>query len=570
MLRYSAVYILILALFLPAGAFGQYSDVLVVVNSNSSVSVNVGNYFKTQRSIPSQNICTISCTTAEEIDSLTFESIRTSIQNYMSSNGLVNSTNYIVTTKGIPLKVHRSGSTFSPYATSSSFDGELTMIFSNLSSSIGNSGGVSNPYYNSTNNFSRSNAFSKIYLVTRLDGYTYDDITGLIDRAKMPYHSEGAFIFDQDPSKGGSTLNTNMTTASATLNGRGYNTLLNTTSDFVVEQTNVLGYVSWGTNDAYWSGYTQKAQPHNSWSPKAIAETYVSSSARTFTDSNYVDPDIGNWQSLIADLIHENGVTGAKGYVYEPYSSALCKVNILFDRWGRPTTMTTYNLAESFYAASQYIGWMDVVIGDPKAKFAIDGHLPVQLVSFGASFKHDKIQLRWKTATEINNYGFEVQKFVAGDWTSIGFVEGHGTVNTPQDYSFTDPSVGALNRYRLKQIDRDGTFEYSTVAEARRDLPQALSMDQNYPNPFNPSTTITYALGTESSVRVQITDMAGRVVRTFPAERSQTPGVYSLRWEGESDNGTPAASGTYLCSILATSSLDGAVTTQSRKMVLLR
>ena len=554
-----------LTLLISIRLFAQnHNDVLVIVNDSSTISQQVGDYFKTQRSIPSVNVCHISTTTAEEIDSAKFVQIRSSIESYITSNNLTNTINYIVTTKGCPLKVKRFGSTFTTSTRSASFEGELTMCLSNISSSIANIGAVTNPYYNSATSFSRSNSFSKIFLVTRLDGYTYDDVKGLIDRAKQPYHSTGKFVFDQDPAWS-SSLNTNMSTANTTLTGRGHNTLLNTTSQFVVEQQLVLGYVSWGSNDHYWSSYTQRAQPHFTWSAKALAETYVSSSGRTFTDSTYIDPAINSWQSLIADLIHENGVTGAKGYVYEPYSTSMAKVNILFDRW-----TNGYNLAESYYAASNYIGWMDVIVGDPKSKFAAEGHLPVELVSFSGLVKDKHVRLTWKTATETNNFGFDVEKYIGNNWKKIGFVEGNGTVNTPQEYSFTDHFLQPKNMYRLKQIDRDGKIEFSNLITVSTSRPNTFSVEQNFPNPFNPSTTIGYSISEESKIELSIYSITGQKVSEIKLPQPQEAGSHSLLWDGNSLQGTPVASGTYFYRLTATGISGKSLISEVRKMILLR
>jgi uncharacterized protein (TIGR03790 family) len=219
----------------------------------------------------------------------------------------------------------------------------------------------------------------------------------LINKATQPYISSGTFVFDRDPSKSLYSIDQNIATASATIAAKGYNTLLDSDVTYVCDMTHVLGYVSWGSNDANWANYTQKANPHFNFSAKALAETYVSSSGRSFVDSNFVEPTIG-WQSMIADLIGPNGVTGAKGYVFEPYTLAMANVNVLFDRWTGGK-----NLAESFYSASYCLGWMDVVIGDPKSKFAINGHLPVELTAFKGQFVNRKIKLEWQTATELNN-----------------------------------------------------------------------------------------------------------------------------------------------------------------------
>jgi len=338
-----------------------YNDVLVIVNSNSAISQNVGTYFSAQRSLPAVNLCQLAMPTTDEIDSLTFAGILTQIKDYIHANGLSSSINYIVTTQGVPLKVRRSSVVFSTSSNASSFDSDLCLMNSQLEAYIGKNGSITNPYAFTSLRFSRSSTFSNIYLVTRLAGYSYSDIVGLIDRAKQPYISSGQFVFDVDITRGANILNNRMNTARNTLANRGHKVYFDSSSVFVTEKTSVLGYVSWGSNDANWTSYTQKAQPHFNWSAKALAETYVSSSGRSFSDSSFIEPTIG-WQSIVADRVREAD-TGVKRYVWQPYSSAMARVVYLFDRW---RVCRGYFLAVSFYAASACLSWMDVIICDPK------------------------------------------------------------------------------------------------------------------------------------------------------------------------------------------------------------
>ena len=244
----------------------------------------------------------------------------------------------------------------------------LTLILGNYASSIGGNGIVFSPYYYQNAHFSR--AAYGIYLATRLDGYNFEEIKYMIDKADrqvdtnhkhLQLVNNAKFVFDEDPVWNSNLpgLNSAMVSASLIVTNKGYNNLLNTDSVYVTNQSNVIGYVSWGSNDHYANNYTQYAKPHNTWHPGAIVETYVSTSGRTFA----WPPSYG--QSLIADLIEE-GVSGAKGYVYEPYSFAMAIVSVLFDRY-----TSDYNLAESFYMSSRSLSWMDVVIGDPKASIKI-------------------------------------------------------------------------------------------------------------------------------------------------------------------------------------------------------
>jgi hypothetical protein len=141
--------------------------------------------------------------------------------------------------------------------------------------------------------------------------------------------------------------------------------------------------------------------------------------------------------------------------------------------------------------------------------------LPVELSSFSASVNGSSVDLRWRTLTEKNNYGFEIQRRVSGsEWAPVGFVEGHGTVNTPQSYTFTDGDVmrfGTTLYYRLKQMDRDGSTSFSHEVEVRIDgtVPNA-SIASISPNPAIGTTTMSYALSNDGAVSISIFDMMGR------------------------------------------------------------
>jgi uncharacterized protein (TIGR03790 family) len=542
----------------------SYNDVLVVVNSNSALSQNVGNYFKTQRSIPTANICSIAMPQTDEIDSVTYVSITSQIKSYLTAQGLTSSINYIVTTQGVPLKVRRSSSVYDAQSNAGSFDSDLCLLGSSLENQIGKASYAVNPYRYKTASFSRSSAFSNIRLVTRLAGYTYNDIVGLIDRARQPYNSHGVFVLDADPARGGSGCNVRLQMARDTLLAKGYDVVYDATSEYVVNKTNVLGYVSWGSNDANWSAWSWKAQPHNNWSAKALAETYVSSSGRTFSDSTFVEPTIG-WQSLVADLIHENGVTGVKGYVYEPYTTAMAMVDILYGRW-----TSGYNLAESYYSASTCMGWMDVVIGDPKATLAGEGHLPVELVSFSGSWLDGKVTLRWKTVSEVNNYGFEVQRRSGLEWQALGFVEGSGTVDVPRYYAFADASpFPDANTYRLKQIDRDGTTSYSSILQVSAPAGPTFALGQNYPNPCRERTAIPFTALEPCSVSIEIYSSDGRLISRLATEQFQSPGKNVVEWRRQADDGTAVPAGAYFYRF--TVIRDGAVLfTQTKQMLLVQ
>ncbi len=327
----------------------SYDDVLLIVNNQSEASQMIGQYFSESRGIPTSRILTISTPENETVSRQTFEQdIRLPIARFISDNGLNSVINYIVTTKGVPLRI----SADQVAADQASVDSELSLISGHFADQIGAVNATQNPYHDFDFIFSRE--MFGIFLVTRLTGYTVNDVLTLIDRSSQAEQS-GTFVLDVDPSKdniiGLAFANRWLREAAQNLETAGHFVFLDETTSFVTQQTNILGYASWGSNDA---NDTNNAKPEFVWLPGSIAETFVSSSARTFT------APVTYGQSLVADLIAE-GATGAKGYVYEPFLGAMARPNILFDRYAKGFT-----LADSFFSASSSLGWQGVVIGDPK------------------------------------------------------------------------------------------------------------------------------------------------------------------------------------------------------------
>ena len=191
--------------------------------------------------------------------------------------------------------------------------------------------------------------------------------------------------------------------------------------------------------------------------------------------------------------------------------------------------------------------------------------VPVELTSFTASVNDNDVTLSWETATELNNNGFEIErKSAVGEYDKIGFVPGYGTITEPRAYSFSDANLLAGNyTYRLKQIDYDGTFEYSDAVEVEIIVPDVYSLHQNYPNPFNPSTKITFTLAANAQVTLKVFDILGQEVLTL-INQDITAGVHTYDFDASGIN-----SGVYFYRIEA-NGIDGTNFTSVKKMILLK
>jgi len=206
------------------------------------------------------------------------------------------------------------------------------------------------------------------------------------------------------------------------------------------------------------------------------------------------------------------------------------------------------------------LGW---IMGSSGAIYKGDAPLPVELTSFTASASNGIISLNWQTANEINNFGFEVERKLSdkSDWENIGFVSGNGNSNSLKEYSFTDPLDLNLNlKYRLKQIDTDGKFEYSKEISVETDLstPKEFALSQNYPNPFNPTTTIEFSLPTDRNVEIKVYNTLGVEVSSV-LNGYRKAGLHKIEF-----NANKLASGIYYYKIISGSD------SQIKKMILMR
>lgn len=358
---------------LPATPTITPSQVLLVVNDSDAISLAIGTYYQGLRGIPTDNVFHLPAgtPTAETISRAQYETtIRDPIATYLTATKpwLQSQILVILLTKGVPHHVQRSSGS-GPSTNAASVDSELTQLFTGLVPDGGQNGWLNNYYYNQLQPFSTLGSSGISYLVCRLDGYQTNidvatgvpqDILNLMDRSLAPAGA-GSYVFDEDPSQGsGYTAGNQWLSAAATeVSDRGGTVVHDQTTTFVSDVPAILGYASWGSNDCcdpgppYYGLIGGKIYP-GTFLAGSLATTFVSTSARTFTDGQQ-----GYGQSLIADLIRL-GACGVNGHAEEPYLSGVARPKQIFRAF-----LDGYTAAEAFYQGIRYLSWMNVVVCDP-------------------------------------------------------------------------------------------------------------------------------------------------------------------------------------------------------------
>jgi hypothetical protein len=207
----------------------------------------------------------------------------------------------------------------------------------------------------------------------------------------------------------------------------------------------------------------------------------------------------------------------------------------------------------------------------------VPNFIPVELISFTAETNGSNVELKWLTATETNNKGFEIERLKdckikkLQDWETVGYIPGNGTTTELQYYSFSDKNIRpGFYQYRLKQIDYDGSFAYSNIIEVEVDAPIEFSIEQNYPNPFNPSTKIKYVIPNVETrhasslqmVSLKVYDILGNEIATLVNEEKPA-GSYEVEFNTSSGIGN-LVSGIYFYQLISGNNV------QTRKMILLK
>lgn len=325
------------------------NTVVVVKNLSSADSVAIADYYARKRKVPAENVCAVRITDVEECSYQEYEAqLQVPLKQFLAK--LNHPVDYIVLTKGIPIRTHE-GLEGGMSVDSIIITMDLPGMAVGPPGSVDTSQGRVNPYFGVAERF--SHARWKIYLVTRLIGYTRADCLRLVDNSLAARPRTGPFLMHTGPGhqeEGYKTIDEHMVRADEILKSRHLNSILDTGDAFPGGYKDLMGYYSWGSNDLK---FNKRAYNSLGFAPGALAETAVSTSGRTFADPNMP------WQSLIADLVTQ-GVTGCKGYVSEPGIMAMAHADILFDRY-----TAGFNLAESFYSATWLIRCKELVVGDP-------------------------------------------------------------------------------------------------------------------------------------------------------------------------------------------------------------
>jgi hypothetical protein len=300
--------------------------------------------------------------------------------------------------------------------------------------------------------------------------------------------------------------------------------------------------------------------------PDRLVGLFGASASITYSDFYlYRDAFVGNLPTGLGELTQVN----ANGDSCDVYS------NIFMDPLFADAVNGDYHLTWANWPTPDSTKSPCIDAGDPASPkdpdstvadmgaFSFDQGVPVELVSFTAGLNGDEeVILEWITATEKNNSGFEIErKQDNSGWDKIGFVEGHGTTTEPNTYYYSDDIsniIGKSVTYRLKQIDYNGSHQYSNEVSVEISIPMEFKLYQNYPNPFNLATAIQYSIPLRSNVILKVYDILGTEVTTLVNEEKEQ-GVYTINFDANN-----LASGLYLYRIQAGSFID------TRKMILLK
>ena len=333
----------------------------MVVNDNSPLSREIGEYYARRRAVPMDHLCHIRTEITENITREKFNAeIAAPIAKMLRQQRLTEKILYIVTTAGVPLRVPGKGQGMA--TDNASVDSELTLLYRDMRSGGPHpiTGSVPNPFFAKRDQKFTHPQFP-IYLVTRLAAYDFDGVRDMIDRS-LKAADRGKFVIDL---KGSDENGGDAWLKDAAIRLPKDRVVFDESKKVLYDQTDVIAYAGWGSNDPN----RHQRFLHFKWLPGAIATDFVSTNARTFAKppdnwniSDWGSPKLwffGSPQTMTADFILE-GATGASGHVDEPYLTMCPRPDFVL-----PAYANGRNLAESFYLGIRGLSWQNVVIGDP-------------------------------------------------------------------------------------------------------------------------------------------------------------------------------------------------------------
>ena len=293
------------------------------------------------------------------------------------------------------------------------------------------------------------------------------------------------------------------------------------------------------------TGYNETVNaPTNLVAIKSVADT-------TNVDLSWADSSSNELGFVIQRALGDTNATS-----YSNIDTVGANVTMYTDTTVSDTTTYTYRVYA--YTADAVSGYSN--------KAQITTAVPVELTLFTANISDGKVILNWQTATEINNSGFSIQRSSDNvSFTEIAFIRGHGTTTDKSVYSYTDNSaLSGKYYYRLKQVDFNGSYSYTSSVEVNIGIPKNFSLDQNYPNPFNPSTTIRFALPTNARVNIKLYNTLGQEVVKILNNEQMNAGVHETIF-----NASNFSSGVYFYRLEAKGD-DGSTFAQTKRMVLIK
>ena len=550
-------------------------DVLVVYNTNYVEDENengvpdgieIARYYQEVRDVPEVNLVPIHVSTDEEITRPEYDRnydteglyeetsyIRQAIEQYVTNHTneegepLKHAIRYIVLTKGVPLKIRQyDGGTYIRQVDYSSVDAAVALLFQEYEID----GRIRNPYYNADPDlsldfrfdgahFAASSGLTLSYLVTRLDGYSMDDIRGMIDRAQRAGKAREEYVWLLDDDE---KTYDQMKDAYDRLVALGEPVF---PDPWVDDKTwinqapaKLMGYTSHGIHADMHDGYITDFLRFE-YADGALFNTYES-----FNAYGLRSPDQST-HGQVAEFIRAGG-TGGIGNVYEPYASSIGHEEILY-----PAYVAGYPLADAAYMSLAYLDFASIVVGDPLTCIApVQKPVQPELASFSATNQAGKIVLNWATFSEPSELNFELYRSSdendPGERITPSDIAGAG-----QDggtYSFTDTDLHATGTYfyRLQGITSlEKVFLGNPVlVQIDRNLLNSSLNASNHPNPFNAATRIQLTLQESGPTSLIVYDLLGRKVRTLIGDE-RSAGSWSVIWNGRDDAGRTVASGTY-------------------------